>query len=91
MRGVSEIYDSSRIFRKIEKALIFGFSRDLPLERKNIFRKTLYFSRSRDLPLEGESFFIQAAHFEFPHRLLFEGIKLFRETPTKTASLSGNK
>ena len=59
--------------------------------RKNIFRKTLYFSRSRDLPLEGESFFIQAAHFEFPRRLLFEGIKLFRETPTKTASLSGNK
>ena len=36
MRGVSEIYDSSRIFRKIEKALIFGFSRDLPLEGEKI-------------------------------------------------------
>lgn len=36
MRDVSEIYDSSRIFRKIEKALIFGFSRDLPLEGEKI-------------------------------------------------------
>ena len=70
------------------KGLIFGFSRDLPLEGRKLQNRHNFWP----LPVgTSEEIFKTEVKKRVSRCLPFEGTKLFLKTPTKTASPSRNK